>query len=147
MSRLPLLRLAGCLVTLGAWLVAPLPAQDSELGFAVVQLGTNGPQPFARALFESNPTLAQRVATELATLTKDAGALLDSDLVARTELTPRLTRLVIALNFQHYPVFVRLDHYRAQDRTHFIAARLTREWDELFPPTASPTGSVEPSGR
>ncbi len=127
--RLPRFSLLAC-VLLAA---LPLRAVSDHLPYALEQLPGNGPAAFAKILMPRFPEEARRLGSALEGATENAGDLLDSEIVVRTRVTSRLTRIVIALHYEQRPVFLRIDRYTNESEELFLNARVLRDLDALIP--------------
>ena len=83
---------------------------EIDLDFAFNQLKGNGAVPFANALYQ-DPDNAQRLATRMAPLLQGGGEFYNYEVVSRRFLTKKVERIVLALYFERFPVYLRLDFY------------------------------------
>ncbi len=123
------------LLVLAAAFVACGHAQqtDNRLDFAFAQLKSNGAGPFARALFVSNPTAAQQLETQLGPLVSNGGGYIGYDVLSRKPLTSRIDRYIVAIYYEKYPVFLRIDSYRSSEGRLFLPAIVSLDADKILP--------------
>ena len=132
-SRFPRLRLLAALLTL---LASSIVARGDEpdFKFALDQLSANGSLPFTKKLFAHDLALAQKAASDLDRLiSRDLGILLDHEVIARTPITTRLSRVTIALHFENGPLFMSIDAYQSAQRSLYLRPRFSRELADLMP--------------
>lgn len=106
---------------------------DSRLDFAFAQLKSNGPGPFARALFDPNPAAAHRLETQLTPLVANDGGFIGYEVLSRKPLTSRIDRIVVAIYYEKGPVFLRIDSYRSSEGRIFLPALVSDDADKVLP--------------
>ena len=132
-TRFPSPRVVAC------WLIIALTtstarAAPPDLDFALVQLRSNGALPFTKTLIDHDPALAKKAATDLErVIGLDSGDLLDHEILTRTPITSRLTRIVVALHFEEGPCFMSIDAYQSTQRQLYLRPRFSREITDLLP--------------
>ena len=110
-------------------------AQPSEitLDSAFSQLKGNGAAPFAKALYESDQENARQLVSQLSPLLTQAGEFFGYEIVSRRYLTKRVERIVIAIYFEKFPVYMRIDAYDTPKGRIFLAASCNKEASALLP--------------
>lgn len=106
---------------------------DNRLDFAFAQLKSNGPGPFARALFDPNPGAARQLETQLSPLVANAGGYIGYEVLSHKPLTRRIDRNIVAIYYEKGPVFLRIDSYRSSDQRIFLPAFVSNDADKVLP--------------
>ena len=120
-----------CAVLFCGFSVSALKAQ-TDLEFAFSQLKDNGAVPFANALYQ-DPENAQRVITRLTPLLQGGGAYNGFEVVSRRFITKKVERVVLALYFDKFPVYMRIDLYDTPRGKVWQAAQVSREATDVLP--------------
>ena len=112
-----------------------LPAQsaESDLNFAFSQLKSNGPVPFARALYAGDTDSAKQLSERLGSLTGNSGDCFGYEVVSRKFITKRIERFVVAIYFEKFPVYLRIDYYDTTKGRICLPASLSKEASDLLP--------------
>ena len=106
---------------------------DVDLNFAFSQMKSNGLSPFAKALYATNQTNAQQLVDQLGPLVQSAGDFTGFELLSRRFLTKRVERLVIAVYFDNFPVYMRIDYYDTKWGRICLPAKFSREAADILP--------------
>jgi hypothetical protein len=116
-------------------LALPLAAQSSNpsLDFAFEQWRSNGPEPFAKALYGANAESAKQLSAQLAPMVRLRGEYQGYEVISRTKIGQKLERHIIVIHFEHAPLFMRLDLYEAAHARFFLPALVSREASDILP--------------
>jgi len=106
---------------------------DAALDSAFSQLKGNGPVPFARALYEGETDNARQLAGQLSPLLMQSGSFFGYEIVSRKFLTKRVERIIIAIYFENFPVYMRIDAYDSVKGRIFLAGSLSKEASAFLP--------------
>jgi len=122
---------------------ASLRAQtvDTDLAFAISQLQSSGPGPFAKALYGIDEEGVRQLAERMAVCAKDAGAALSYEMLSRRFIAQKVERIYLVIYFEKRPVFLRVDSYASPKGRLFLSAIVSREAVDVIPLEA-----VNPAG-
>lgn len=120
-----------CAVLFCGLSVSALKAQ-TDLDFAFSQLKDNGAIPFANALYQ-DPESAQKVITRLTPLLQGGGAYYGYEVVSRRFVTKKVERVILALYFEKFPVYMRIDLYETPRGKVWQAAQVSKEAMDVLP--------------
>ncbi|WP_221032502.1 hypothetical protein [Actomonas aquatica] len=108
-------------------------AQSDVMPYAVEQLKTNGSQSFAKLLPPDDIEESRRLAAALDKLRFHAGNLMDWEVIDSRPLSTRLTRQIMVLHYEAFPIFLRIDVYDSAHDTLYLSPKLSREIEDLLP--------------
>lgn len=117
----------------GAAVFAQAQMGEPDLNFAFSQLKSNGPVPFARALYEADQDAADELVSRLVPMTKHVGEFTGFEIVSRKFLTKRIERVVVAIYFERRPVYLRVDYYETAKGRVCLPAAVSREAADVLP--------------
>ena len=106
---------------------------EVDLNFALAQLKTNGLFPFAKILYADNQESAKQTVDQLGPLLRASGDYAGFEILSRRNLTKRVERLVIVLNFDNFPIYMRIDYYDNSKQKICLPAKFSREAAEILP--------------
>ena len=112
-----------------------LGAQSGEvdLNFAFSQMKGNGLTPFAKMLYPGDQKNSQLLVDQLGPLVQSGGEFIGFELLSRRPLTKRVERLVIAIYFENFPVYMRIDYYENTKGRICLPAKFSKEAAEILP--------------
>lgn len=105
---------------------------EIDLDFAFNQLKGNGAVPFANALYPDLDN-AQRLVTRMSPLLQGGGEFSGYEIVSRRFLTAKVERVLIALYFERFPVYLRLDIYSTLKGKICLPAVVSKDAAEVLP--------------
>ncbi len=106
---------------------------EPDLNFVFSQLKGNGPVPFAGALYEGDQAKAAQLVGRLGPLMRDSGDFLGFEILSRQYLTKRVERVVVAIYFDRFPVYLRFDYYDTSKGKICLPASVSKEANEILP--------------
>ena len=107
-------------------------AAEVDLDFAFTQLKGNGSIPFARAIYD-DANIADKLASHLGPLIEGAGDFSSYEIVSRRFLTKRIERVIIAIYFDKYPVYLRIDYYETAKGRICLPAIVSKDAADVLP--------------
>jgi hypothetical protein len=107
-------------------------AGEIDLDFAFSQLASNGSTPFARRLYD-NPENAKQLVSRLDALMPGAGTYVEHEIVSQRFLTKRVERLIIAIYFENFPIYLRIDFYETAKGRICLPATVSKEASDILP--------------
>lgn len=115
--------------------VMRLNAQTGEvdLNFAFSQMKANGLTPFAKLLYSGDQKNSQLLVDQLGPLVQPAGEFIGFELLSRRPLTKRVERLLIAIYFDNFPVYMRIDYYENTKGRICLPAKFSKDAAEILP--------------
>lgn len=105
---------------------------EIDLDFAFNQLRGNGAVPFANALYQ-DPENAQRLIARMSPLLQGGGEFYSYEIVSRRFLTKKVERVVLALYFERFPVYLRVDFYDTFKGKICLPALVSRDATDVLP--------------
>lgn len=106
---------------------------EIDLNFAFSQMKSNGLMPFAKLLYAGDQKNSQQLVDQLGPLVQSAGDFNSFELLGRRPLTKRVERLVIAIYFDNFPVYMRIDFYENTKGRICLPAKFSREAADILP--------------
>jgi hypothetical protein len=119
------------LLALGVRVGAQTP--EAKLTFAFSQLKGNGVATFAGTLYGIDADSAKLLADQLGPLVRESGDYFGYQVVTRTPLTKRVERLVIAIYYDKFPVYMRVDLYDTPSGRIYLPASVSRDAAAILP--------------
>jgi len=107
-------------------------AGEIDLDFAFSQLTSNGATPFARRLYD-DPENAKQLISRLDALMQGAGNCVGHEIVSQRFLTKRIERLVIAIYFENFPIYLRIDFYETPKGRICLPAAVSKDGSDILP--------------
>ena len=108
-------------------------AADPVLDAAFPQLKGNGPVPFSRAVYEGDTDNARQLAAQFNPLLAQSGSFVGYEVVSRKFLTKRVERISLAIYFENFPVYLRIDAYESPKGRIYLSANVSREASGILP--------------
>ena len=124
-----------CLLLLLVALVCRAHAQSGgpDLDFAFSQFKGNGPIPFARVLYDTDPDNARLVVNQLSPLLAQSGDFFGYEIVSRKFLTKRIERVIAVIYFDRFPLYMRIDYYDTPKGRICLPASFTKDATAILP--------------
>ena len=106
---------------------------EVDLNFAFSQLKGNGPAPFASALYPGDQDAAAQLVARLNLLSKHSGDFVGYEILNRQYLTKRVERIVLAVYFERFPIYLRFDYYDTAKGKICLPASVSKEANDILP--------------
>jgi len=128
----PTLLVAALLLT-----VAPAahaaPEPDPVLTKGLQAFVTNGLSVGLGIWYAGQPKLAAAMEAKLTPVTKDLGAVLDTEVVATQSISRRVTRYYVAVYFDRGPLWIQIERYTGRDRAFYLPLKFSPDADTILP--------------
>lgn len=108
-------------------------AAESELNAAFTQLKGNGATPFAVMLYGTDQEDAMLLVNQMNPLMKQCGDYLGYEVVSRDFLTKRFERIIVAIYFERFPLYMRIDQYATPQGKIWLPALVSKDAAAVLP--------------